>query len=59
MLTYADVCWRVQAKAALDELLESNAAAPEIGLQFPCVTGTKVHILTLLLLLQSGFRAKR
>ena len=56
---YADVCWRVQAKAALDELLESNAAAPEIGPQFNCVSGAQVQILTLLLLLQNGFRAKR
>jgi len=59
MLTYADVCWFVQAKAALDELLESNAAAPEIGTQYTRVTGTTVQILTLLLLLQNGFRAKR
>jgi hypothetical protein len=59
MLKYADVCWRVQAKAALDELLESNAAAPEIGPQFTCITGAQVQILTLLLLLQNGFRAKR
>ena len=46
MLTYADVCWRMQARGEATPLTLGMFENRLTGAQFTCFTRTKVQILT-------------